>query len=163
CQWIDVTAVPSGRYTLRVSLNTAHALLEQNYDNNTAAVPVDVPPSDATADPTQPCASSTSSTNRQCGWTREGVHHCTPRAAVSAGCDAACGLGACVGDTVLRAYEGDRSSAAGNWSIEAVLASNDDADCGAPACGSGAGGDCCSRVQFACPSSGVYTVLWAPF
>lgn len=34
CQWIDVTDVPSGTYTLRITVNPVHALEESNYDNN---------------------------------------------------------------------------------------------------------------------------------
>jgi hypothetical protein len=35
CQWIDVTGVPPGPYTLRIQVNPDHTLLETNYDNNT--------------------------------------------------------------------------------------------------------------------------------
>jgi hypothetical protein len=34
CQWIDVTDVPAGTYTLRVALNPEHNLVELDYDNN---------------------------------------------------------------------------------------------------------------------------------
>jgi Lysyl oxidase len=34
CQWIDITGVPSGTYTLRIVLNPQHQLVESNYDNN---------------------------------------------------------------------------------------------------------------------------------
>jgi hypothetical protein len=34
CQWIDVTGLPSGTYTLRVVVNPLHTLPESNYDNN---------------------------------------------------------------------------------------------------------------------------------
>jgi hypothetical protein len=50
CQWIDVTGVPPGTYTLRITLNRPrpdHALPvlnERDYDNNLLEVPVDVPP-----------------------------------------------------------------------------------------------------------------------
>ena len=49
CQWIDVTDVPPGDYTLRVSLNQprpGHALPilnERDYANNVVSVPVSVP------------------------------------------------------------------------------------------------------------------------
>jgi hypothetical protein len=35
CQWIDVTDLPSGTYTLRVVVNPLHTLPESSYDNNT--------------------------------------------------------------------------------------------------------------------------------
>jgi hypothetical protein len=34
CQWIDVTDVPSGTYTLRIVVNPTRMLPESNYDNN---------------------------------------------------------------------------------------------------------------------------------
>lgn len=40
CQWIDVTDLPSGAYTLRATVNPLHALPESNYDNNVFTVPV---------------------------------------------------------------------------------------------------------------------------
>jgi hypothetical protein len=40
CQWIDVTGMASGTYTLRVVVNPLHTLPESNYDNNTFTVPV---------------------------------------------------------------------------------------------------------------------------
>ena len=46
CQWIDVTDVPEGAYTLRMEINVpppgkAHAaLVERRYDNNTLEIPV---------------------------------------------------------------------------------------------------------------------------
>jgi hypothetical protein len=43
CQWIDITDVPPGNYQLRIQLNTEHQLLESNYDNNDARVPVVIP------------------------------------------------------------------------------------------------------------------------
>ncbi|GAB5540660.1 MAG: hypothetical protein SangKO_004200 [Sandaracinaceae bacterium] len=43
CQWLDITGVPSGEYVLRVRLNTDHALLESDYQNNEALVPVTIP------------------------------------------------------------------------------------------------------------------------
>jgi hypothetical protein len=43
CQWIDITGVPSGNYTLEVSINPGHSFQESNFDNNVARVPVTVP------------------------------------------------------------------------------------------------------------------------
>ncbi len=40
CQWIDITGVPAGTYTLRVVVNPLRTLPESNYDNNTFTVPV---------------------------------------------------------------------------------------------------------------------------
>jgi hypothetical protein len=49
CQWIDVTDVPPGDYTLRISLNNppngsnTRFINERNYDNNIAEVPFTIP------------------------------------------------------------------------------------------------------------------------
>lgn len=34
CQWIDVTDLPSGEYTLRITVNPQHGFVESSYDNN---------------------------------------------------------------------------------------------------------------------------------
>jgi len=40
CQWIDITGVPSGAYTLRVIVNPQHTLPESDYTNNVFTVGV---------------------------------------------------------------------------------------------------------------------------
>ena len=40
CQWIDVTGVPSGQYTVRIVVNPLHILTEANYANNEFTVGV---------------------------------------------------------------------------------------------------------------------------
>jgi hypothetical protein len=42
-QWIDITGVPAGNYTLEVTMNPDRVLLEADYTNNTATVPVVIP------------------------------------------------------------------------------------------------------------------------
>jgi hypothetical protein len=44
CQWLDITDVPPGQYQIQVTLNPSRALQEVTLDNNTAAVPVTIPP-----------------------------------------------------------------------------------------------------------------------
>jgi hypothetical protein len=44
CQWVDVTGVPPGKYTLRVAINYAKILMETSFDNNQADVEVVIPP-----------------------------------------------------------------------------------------------------------------------
>ncbi len=43
CQWLDVTDVPPGEYSIRVRLNPGHNFQEQSFDNNEAVVPVTIP------------------------------------------------------------------------------------------------------------------------
>ena len=44
CQWLDITGVPAGNYNLVVTVNPLHVLRESSYDNNSASVPVYIPP-----------------------------------------------------------------------------------------------------------------------
>ncbi len=44
CQWVDITGVPAGNYLLTVAVNTAGYLPESDYTNDTATVPVTIPP-----------------------------------------------------------------------------------------------------------------------
>ena len=48
CQWIDITEVPSGDYTLRISLNFEGLLTEASYDNNVTEIPVEIPSNSCT-------------------------------------------------------------------------------------------------------------------
>ena len=44
CQWIDITGLPAGDYLLRVAINTSGYLPESDYTNDSATVPVTIPP-----------------------------------------------------------------------------------------------------------------------
>jgi hypothetical protein len=44
CQWVDITGVPAGNYLLKVAVNTAGYIPETNYSNDSATVPVTIPP-----------------------------------------------------------------------------------------------------------------------
>lgn len=43
CQWLDITALPGGTYTLRITVNPLRVFEEANYANNTATVTVLIP------------------------------------------------------------------------------------------------------------------------
>ncbi len=163
CQWIDITNVDAGTYNLRISLNTQHILLESNYTNNVITVPVTIgaPNTDETnGDPTVACTSSQQGAARQCGWTADTAPRtCTPDTLVRVGCSAACGLGMCTGDSMLRVYEGDRTDAGSIVTGVVPLQTNDDSHCAVD----GGGNDLCSLAAFNCPESGQYTVLTAPY
>src|SRR5688572_539493 len=51
CQWLDITGLPGGNYTLRVTVNPSRVFRESNYGNNTASVTVQIPRSPATTPP----------------------------------------------------------------------------------------------------------------
>ena len=159
CQWIDVTDVDPGDYQLHISLNTLHILPESSYDNNELLVGVTIPALPE-GDVTQACAMRTDGLARDCGWTRAtdpSLGTCTPGASVTVGCSAACGLGACTNDTILRVCDGTHAA---SCTAPYAIAMNDDSGCGGGAC---TGGDCCSQVTFTCPASGTYAAFWAPF
>lgn len=42
CQWIDVTDVPNGDYTLSLTVNENRVFREVSYENNNAMLPVTV-------------------------------------------------------------------------------------------------------------------------
>jgi hypothetical protein len=44
CQWVDVTGITPGRYTLEIEANPERRMTELRYDNNIVRVPVDVAP-----------------------------------------------------------------------------------------------------------------------
>lgn len=44
CQWLDITDIPAGNYQLKVSLNPSQSFQEVSFQNNTAIVPVTIPP-----------------------------------------------------------------------------------------------------------------------
>jgi hypothetical protein len=151
CQWIDVTDVAMGDYTLNVSVNTAHLLNERNYENNVANVPVSIGPDDRDADPTRACPAPVEGANRQCGLTNAGSFDCTPGEQVQVGCSNACRIGSCSGDTVLRVCPGNTPCGP-----MAALLINDDSGCRTM----GGADDVCSQGRFVCPAAGRYTVLW---
>jgi hypothetical protein len=43
CQWLDITGVPAGRYTLRITVNPSRQLTESNFTNNSVSLVVQVP------------------------------------------------------------------------------------------------------------------------
>lgn len=75
CQWVDITGVPPGDYTLEVQVNEAHAIAESDYTNNTVTTPITIPadscpngcrePSEACCQPGDPC-----------GWAADGSCDC---------------------------------------------------------------------------------------
>ena len=54
CQWVDITGVPEGHYTLEVHVNPQHIFPELDLMNNVARVPVFVPADPNRCQPTSP-------------------------------------------------------------------------------------------------------------
>jgi hypothetical protein len=146
CQFMDVTAVPPGDYTLRVTVNPEHVFPELTYDNNIVEVPVTIPA--VTGGPTDACVGMVPGLNRECGWKKAGSFSCTPGARVSAGCGAECGLGTASGDPEIRVCPGETACP---WP---GLGGNDDCTTSEDVHG--------SKVTVLCPSSGRITVLTGP-
>jgi hypothetical protein len=144
CQFMDITDVPPGHYTLEVTINPDHLLRELRYDNNQATVEFDL--AAMSTNPTDACTGSVSGLNRECGWTNGGTFSCAPGAQIHAGCG--CGVGACTGDTIARICAGTSPC-----SETQSLGEADDS----------CGGSNCSLVSFTCPPSGQYTVLYGAY
>lgn len=146
CQWVDITGVAAGAYSLRITVNGDHTLPEADYTNNTIEVPVTIPEDVPVTpgDPLSPCSGGQNGPARDCGWQipsgQQGVA-CAPGATVTLGCGCA-GVGTCAQDPVLRVCDGPDACTAAT-----ALASVDDT------CGY------CPQTSFVCPASGVYTVL----
>ena len=51
CQFIDITGVPSGNYYLQMTVNPDALLTEADLGNNTALVPVNIPPTNCLTAP----------------------------------------------------------------------------------------------------------------
>lgn len=144
CQWIDITEVPAGDYTLRVTINPDHLLPELDYTNNMQEVSVTIAERESLPPVTDPCPGLAYGEYRDCGWAISASASCTPGTTVEVNCDTTC-LGACVGDPVLRVCEGTDNACI---AAEAIGA-NDRAECGS----------WCPAVNVTCPDTGLLTAL----
>lgn len=154
CQWVDVTELDPGNYTLEISVNGEGILAESDYSNNVAVSAVTIPPPAGDVDVTEACPNGTRGLDRNCGWTRAGSSTCAPGQTVTVACSAACGAGSCTGDTIMRICgAGHDPTCTTRW----LLAQNDDSACGNGSCAQG--GDCCSRTAFTCPDDGQYVTF----
>lgn len=155
CQFIDVTDVPPGQYTLEIHINNGGTLPELTMDNNLVTVPIDLTSPDVSS-PTETCPAAldphaTSTENRECGWDLVGTFDCTPGAQYHVGCASSCGVGSCTGDPMIRVCDAERPD--GNCSYPAAVGISDDA------CGSA-----CPLTTFTrCPPSGKLAAYAAPF
>ncbi len=152
CQFIDVTDVPTGAYTLRITLDGDDRIPESDETNNTIDLPVDLGDPDL-ATPTEACAitdeRATSSSARECGWTFDATWTCTPGTHVRAGC--ACDLGTCTGDPMIRVCDAAEPAGCSNAAQLERFPDQDDA------CGS-----LCPRARdVVCPPGGALDIYVA--
>jgi hypothetical protein len=157
CQWVDVTTLPPGEYTLRVSVNADWRLAEQDPGNNVLERPLVIPE----ADPLAPCQEDAPEDigfgeSIECGWQLmpgQTGRSCAPGELVSLECTF------CNGAYVPRVCSGfEPCSAAGavRYNRLAVMPQQ---CAGEQRCdGSGQ----CTSFPFVCPASGRYTVLGFP-
>ncbi len=143
CQWVDVTGVAPGTYTLRVEVNYEGMFPEQSYDNNVGEAQVVIVDPES-VDVTDECANYQESEYRDCGWEVAESFECTPDEPFTVGCT---NNQDCDADPVLRVCAGSATSCSG---VEA-LASVDDFE------------GTCPQATVVCPESGVVTVLTAPY
>jgi len=158
CQWVDITTLPPGQYTLRLSVNADYQLRERDVENNSVERAVVIPP----ADPLAPCDNYDAfdlfrrGEDIECGWElmqgQTGLP-CVPNEFVPLACSV------CQGGYLPRACPGtEPCSAAGALSSDSVGWTNQtcwfDAACGY----SGQ----CMAFGFVCPPIGMYTLLGFP-
>lgn len=161
CQFIDVTGLPDGSYSLEVELNAGRTLVELDYDNNQISIPIELDDAALTT-PTEPCpadiAPRTSvGTARECGWTAAETFSCTPGQIGRVGCSSSCGLGSCTGNPMLRVCDADRPD--GNCTHPAAV---DPTEFGGGESNDFAG-PCPCDLSVTCPASGSIQVFTAPF
>ena len=152
CQWIDVTGLAPGDYTLEIELNAEHTLEELDYENNLVSIPITLGAEELET-PTEACAEdldarATVGDHRECGWTLDQTIACTPGETVDIGCSGACGLGSCTGDPMLRVCDGARAD--GNCSYPAAIGLSDDF-----------ASECPCKLGNVCPASGSLAIYTA--
>jgi len=161
CQFLDVTDVAAGSYTLAIEVNAEGLISELDTANNLIEIPVQIGDPDLLT-PTESCpvdapVHATATESRECGWTRMSdlsaptdEFECVPGEFIRVGCSANCGLGLCTGDPMLRVCDAARPD--GNCSRGAALGHGDN-NCGS----------ICPRTElFRCPDSGRLAVFAAP-
>ena len=142
CQWVDVTGVPPGEYTLHVALNFEKILIEASFDNDTADVTVTIP-ENTCPNGCAPVDGACCQPGDPCGWAQNGSCDCadhfgwdgadcgsclptSPQCLADSTCPAGCSanMGACCA-------EGDPCGFANDNACECEgQFAWDDADCG---------------------------------
>lgn len=142
CQWIDITDVAAGDYTLEVDLNAEEVVPELDYANNLVSVPVQILDREDEPPVSSACSAEEWGAYRNCGWTAEISDTCTPGATVDVGCKN-CESSQ---DTVFRVCDGENTECRG---VDAIANIENFGDC--------------AEFTFTCPDSGEYTVLTSAY
>ncbi len=138
CQWVDVTGVEPGPYTLDIQINPDAVIEELTLDNNNARLDVKVPSGDLTED--CPEAPQHDDQRRSCEWVAGPGGQCADGEIVRVGC--ACGLGACDGDPMLRVCLGEDQQC-----LRGTAVATSSSACETP----------CPMAEFDCPPGGVFS------
>jgi hypothetical protein len=156
CQWVDITTVPPGQYTLRMSINADGQLAESDLANNVLERQVVISPSD----PLAPCVDEVPADalyeETECGWQfmpgQVGLA-CVPGEAIRLECTY------CNGSYLPRVCPGvEACSSAGSLNGSSVSFLSD--ACSSEDVCDGVGQ--CSAFPFTCPATGLYSVLGYP-
>jgi len=158
CQWVDVTTLAPGQYTLRLSVNADYRLKEESLTNNVVERTVTIPD----ADPLAPCDGvdvpddDSLIQNMECGWEmmpgQSGLL-CEPGQYITLACTY------CDGAYVARACPGlEPCSAAGS---QRIVGTGGEFDVCSPedTCDESGG---CWDFEFQCPATGVFSLLGFP-
>jgi hypothetical protein len=158
CQWVDITTLPPGDYTLRISVNASRLLTETSFDNNQIELPVTVPPSN----PLTPCEEGSAdpafyNATIECGWQPiPGLTavSCVPGESVVPRCTS------CEGSYFPRICPSVYPcSSAASLPLSIYSRVLDAACSGDPVCDAD---PVCTEFAFTCPPIGLYTVLGLP-
>jgi len=158
CQWVDITTLPPGDYTLRISVNAGRQLTESSFANNQIELPVTVPPSN----PLAPCEDDVEdqvfyNDTIECGWQIiSGLNavSCVPGELVSPRCTF------CEGSYIPRICPGVYPCSSAASLPISLLSTVLNAACSSdPVCEAE---PLCAEFSFTCPAIGLYTVLGLP-
>lgn len=158
CQWVDITTLPAGQYTLRLSVNADSRLSEASFADNVVERAVDIPEADplAPCDPDDVPEDVRAIESLECGWEPmpgQGGVACEPGERIELACTF------CDGGYVPRACPGgEPCSAAGSQRIAAISMSSG-------ACSleeSCEASSQCTAFDFDCPASGVFSLYGFP-
>ena len=145
CQWVDVTGLEVGQYTLDVRINQDRVITELDYLNNDHSVEITIPEFDLAA----PCLEGArTGLRRSCGWRASTTEQCSVGDLVEVGCGGCGALGEpCDGAPMMRVCEGEGTQCLPSRALAEST--------------KGCGENPCPHLEFSCPPSGVYTIWLA--